>query len=60
MEFWELFIISLMPVLKVLLITAIGTILALDRFDILGDKATKHMNTVSLNILISFSLNPKF
>lgn len=46
MDFWVLFIVALMPVLKVLLITGVGTFLALDRFDILGENASKHMNTV--------------
>ncbi|KAL2907155.1 Protein PIN-LIKES 3 [Bienertia sinuspersici] len=33
-----------MPILKVLLITALGLFLALDRIDILGETATHHMN----------------
>ncbi|MED6171367.1 hypothetical protein PIB30_040144 [Stylosanthes scabra] len=44
MEFWNLFMVALMPVLKVLLITALGTILAIERFDILGDTARKNLN----------------
>ena len=48
MEFLKLFIVALMPVLKVLLITVLGTFLALDRFDILSRKtARKNLNTVS-------------
>lgn len=43
----DLFIASLMPVLKVLLITALGSFLAIDRFDILGVDARKHLNNVS-------------
>ncbi|XP_028769609.1 protein PIN-LIKES 3-like isoform X2 [Neltuma alba] len=44
MEFWKLFIVALMPVLKVLLITAVGAFIALDRFDILKDHAGKPLN----------------
>ncbi|RHN38643.1 hypothetical protein MtrunA17_Chr8g0335421 [Medicago truncatula] len=48
MEFLKLFIVALMPVLKVLLITVLGTFLALDRFDILSrETARKNLNTVS-------------
>ncbi|XP_047158499.1 protein PIN-LIKES 1-like [Vigna umbellata] len=46
MEFWDLFLVALMPVLKVLLITALGTILAIDRFNILGETARKNLNTM--------------
>ncbi|XP_057458309.1 protein PIN-LIKES 3-like [Lotus japonicus] len=46
MEFWKLFVVALMPVLKVLLVTAVGTFLALDRFDILNETARKHLNTM--------------
>ncbi|KAL4393369.1 hypothetical protein AHAS_Ahas02G0045100 [Arachis hypogaea] len=44
MEFWNLFMVALMPVVKVLLITALGTILAIQRFGILGDTARKNLN----------------
>jgi len=54
MEFWKLFVVALMPVLKVLLITALGTILAINRFHILGENTRKNLNTVSL---IIFFLN---
>ena len=54
MEFWKLFFVALMPVLKVLLITALGTILAINRFDILGETARKNLNTVSLIIFFVF------
>ena len=47
MDFWKLFIVALMPVIKVLLITVVGTFLAVDRFDILKENARKHLNTVS-------------
>ncbi|WVZ17469.1 hypothetical protein V8G54_010451 [Vigna mungo] len=46
MEFWKLFFVALMPVLKVLLITALGTILAIDRFNMLGQTARKNLNTM--------------
>ncbi|WJX91582.1 hypothetical protein P8452_73336 [Trifolium repens] len=47
MEFWKLFVVALMPVLKVLLITALGTFLALNRFDILSSEtARKNLNTI--------------
>ncbi|MED6194128.1 hypothetical protein PIB30_025684 [Stylosanthes scabra] len=46
MQFWKLFITALMPVLKVLLITALGAFLALDRFDVLRDTARKNLNTL--------------
>ncbi|OAY61024.1 protein PIN-LIKES 3 [Manihot esculenta] len=49
----DLFIASLMPVLKVLLITALGSFLAIDRFDILGVDARKHLNNV-----VFFVFNP--
>lgn len=42
----ELFITASIPVLKVLLITALGSYLALDGVDILGEDARKHLNTV--------------
>lgn len=47
MDLWELFIVALMPNLKMLLITAAGSLLALERFDILGNTAGKNLNTVS-------------
>ncbi|TKY68934.1 transporter YBR287W [Spatholobus suberectus] len=46
MDFWKLFMVALMPVLKVLLITAVGTILAINRFNILGETARKNLNTI--------------
>lgn len=46
MEFWKLFVVALMPVLKVLLITALGTILAINRFHILGENTRKNLNTL--------------
>ncbi|KAH0684981.1 hypothetical protein KY285_021739 [Solanum tuberosum] len=49
----DLFITASMPVLKVLLITALGLILALDRIDLLGQDARKHLNNI-----VFFVLNP--
>ncbi|TMX04134.1 hypothetical protein EJD97_011432 [Solanum chilense] len=49
----DLFITASMPVLKVLLITALGLILALDRIDLLGQDSRKHLNNI-----VFFVLNP--
>ncbi|KAK7391641.1 hypothetical protein VNO78_20058 [Psophocarpus tetragonolobus] len=46
MQLWKLFITALMPVLKVLLITAVGAFLALPRVNILRKSARKHLNTI--------------
>uniref|UniRef100_A0A7C9EED4 Uncharacterized protein n=1 Tax=Opuntia streptacantha TaxID=393608 RepID=A0A7C9EED4_OPUST len=53
MELLGLFVIASMPVLKVLLITALGFFLALDRFSILGEIARVHSNK-----LVFFVFNP--
>ncbi|KAJ4844238.1 hypothetical protein Tsubulata_021413 [Turnera subulata] len=45
-----LFISALMPVLKVLLMTAVGTLLATDRVHILGTDARKHVNNVTFYV----------
>jgi len=42
----ELFITASIPVLKTLLLTALGSYLALESVDILGEDARKHLNTV--------------
>ncbi|XP_043708618.1 protein PIN-LIKES 1-like isoform X2 [Telopea speciosissima] len=42
----DLFITASIPVLKVLLVTLLGSFLALDRINILGEDARKHMNRV--------------
>ncbi|KAK1400283.1 Auxin efflux carrier [Heracleum sosnowskyi] len=42
----SLFVASSMPVLKVLLVTAVGSFLALDHVNILSEDARKHINTV--------------
>ncbi|KAF5740990.1 putative Auxin efflux carrier family protein [Tripterygium wilfordii] len=49
----ELFVAASIPVLKVLLITGLGTYLALDRVSILGDEARKHVNN-----LVFYIYNP--
>ncbi|CAK7357564.1 unnamed protein product [Dovyalis caffra] len=41
-----------MPVLKVLLITAVGVVLAIERLDIMGKHARMHLNNVNTNIVI--------
>ncbi|KAK9019540.1 hypothetical protein V6N11_054058 [Hibiscus sabdariffa] len=46
MEILHLFIISLMPVLKVLLVITVGLILATQRFDLLGPDARRHLNNM--------------
>ena len=50
MGLWKLFVVALVPVVKVLLITAVGLFLAIERVDILGMAARKHLNNVSNNI----------
>uniref|UniRef100_A0A803MHR4 Uncharacterized protein n=1 Tax=Chenopodium quinoa TaxID=63459 RepID=A0A803MHR4_CHEQI len=40
----DLFVVASLPVVKVLLITALGLFLALDRVDILGENARHHLN----------------
>ncbi|KAM3710033.1 hypothetical protein ACJW30_02G220200 [Castanea mollissima] len=46
MEFLDLFIVALMPVLKTLLITAIGLLLAIDRIGLLGPEGRHHLNNI--------------
>ncbi|GMI80581.1 PIN-LIKES 1 [Hibiscus trionum] len=46
MEIFHLFIISLMPVLKVLLVIITGLVLATERFDLLGPDARHHLNNM--------------
>ncbi|CAA2982910.1 uncharacterized transporter YBR287W-like isoform X1 [Olea europaea subsp. europaea] len=53
MGFLNLFAISSMPVLKVLLVSGLGSYLALDRIDILGEDARKHLNNI-----VFFVFNP--
>ncbi|KAM3710039.1 hypothetical protein ACJW31_02G219500 [Castanea mollissima] len=49
----DLFFVASAPVLKVLLLTALGSFLALERMDILGENAMKQLNTV-----VFFVFNP--
>lgn len=44
MAFWDLFVVALMPVLKVLIITGIGLVLALERVNLLGQNARRYLN----------------
>lgn len=46
MEVFQLFITATIPVLKVLFITALGSYLALERVNILGEETRKNLNTV--------------
>ncbi|GLT89291.1 hypothetical protein SLE2022_072790 [Rubroshorea leprosula] len=46
MDFLDLFILALMPVLKVLLVTAVGLFLATDRVNLLGPDARSHLNSL--------------
>ncbi|KAK9149404.1 hypothetical protein Scep_008161 [Stephania cephalantha] len=46
-KFLSLLIAASMPILKVILMTAVGSILALDRIGILTEDATKHFTNVS-------------
>ncbi|XP_011018693.1 PREDICTED: uncharacterized protein LOC105121661 [Populus euphratica] len=52
MGLWNLFSVALMPVLNVLLITAVGVFLAIQRVDILGADARKHLNNFCETSLI--------
>lgn len=46
MALLDLFTASSTPVVKVLLVTALGSYLAVDRVNILGDDARKHLNNI--------------
>ncbi|KAK1388683.1 Auxin efflux carrier [Heracleum sosnowskyi] len=46
MELLNLFVAASMPVLKVLLLTALGSFLALDSIDLLGDQARNNLNKI--------------
>ncbi|GKV30242.1 hypothetical protein SLEP1_g39076 [Rubroshorea leprosula] len=46
MGFSDLFIVALMPVLEVLLVTALGLFLALDRVDLLGPESRHRLNNI--------------
>lgn len=47
MGFLDLFVVASMPILKVLLVTALGLYLALDRVDVMGEATRKQLNRVS-------------
>ena len=51
MEFLELLYVASYPVIEILLLTGIGLFLALDRINILGANARKHVNQVTNSIL---------
>ncbi|KAK9928506.1 hypothetical protein M0R45_025639 [Rubus argutus] len=46
MGLWTLFITASMPVVETILITALGSYLALDRVNLLGEDSRKHLNTI--------------
>ncbi|KAH7849768.1 hypothetical protein Vadar_022734 [Vaccinium darrowii] len=46
MEFLDLFIVALMPILKILIVTAIGLFLAIERVNLLGPVARHHLNNL--------------
>ncbi|XVF23415.1 hypothetical protein REPUB_Repub13aG0036000 [Reevesia pubescens] len=46
MGFLSLFIAALMPVLKVILMTVVGLLVALDRINLLGPEANHHLNNI--------------
>ncbi|KAK4266182.1 hypothetical protein QN277_027142 [Acacia crassicarpa] len=52
MDFWKIFIVALMLVLKFLLVTALGTFISLDRCDILKDSARKPLNFMVYYVFI--------
>ncbi|KAK9078866.1 hypothetical protein SSX86_002924 [Deinandra increscens subsp. villosa] len=52
MAFIDLFVVALIPVLKTLLITAVGLLLAIPRVNILGDAARHHLNNVVFYVFI--------
>lgn len=54
MALLDLFVLASLPVVKVLLITAIGSVLALERIDILGENARHHLNKVRWYQYFSF------
>ncbi|KAE8715884.1 hypothetical protein F3Y22_tig00110159pilonHSYRG00092 [Hibiscus syriacus] len=53
MRILDLFVVASMPILKVLLVTALGSFLALDCIDVLGEHARKQLNNV-----VFFVFNP--
>ncbi|KAH1064550.1 hypothetical protein J1N35_029537 [Gossypium stocksii] len=51
MGFLSIFIVALMPVLKVILMTGIGFFIALDRIKLLGPEANHHLNNIVFYVL---------
>ncbi|MBA0692408.1 hypothetical protein Goari_009974 [Gossypium aridum] len=51
MGFLDIFIVALMPVLKVILMTGIGFFIALDRIKLLGPEANHHLNNIVFYLL---------
>ncbi|OMP09540.1 Auxin efflux carrier [Corchorus olitorius] len=51
MGFLDLFIVAVMPVLKVILITGVGFFLAMDRINLLGPEARHHLNNIVFYVL---------
>ena len=47
MGFLQLFVVASFPVIKVLLVTALGLFLAVDKINILGEDARKKVNNVT-------------
>ncbi|XVF75688.1 hypothetical protein PTKIN_Ptkin13bG0206700 [Pterospermum kingtungense] len=47
----DLFIVAVMPVLKVILITGVGLFLAMDRINLLGPEARHHLNNIVFYVL---------
>lgn len=57
MGFLDLFVVALMPVLKLLLVTALGLYLALDHVDVMGEATRKQLNRVSYFIFPSMKVD---
>ncbi|XWS66270.1 hypothetical protein CRYUN_Cryun05aG0185100 [Craigia yunnanensis] len=51
MGFLDLFIVAVMPVLKVIFITGVGLFLAMDRINLLGPEARHHLNNIVFYVL---------
>lgn len=47
MGFLSLFVVALVPILKVLLVSGVGLLIALERIDLLGANARRNLNAVS-------------
>ncbi|GMI83348.1 PIN-LIKES 1 [Hibiscus trionum] len=51
MGFLNLFIVALMPVLKVILMTGVGSFIALDRIKLLAPEPNRHLNNIVFYVL---------